>query len=92
MLVIESAAFAVLEIAIGWEALVALTATPENVREEGETLTLVPVPVRLTVWGLPLALSVMVMDPVRAPVAVGVNFTLIVQTPLAAMPVPQVLV
>lgn len=38
-----------------------------------------PVPVSLTVCGLPLALSVMVMEPVRVPVAVGVNVTLIVQ-------------
>jgi len=39
----------------------------------------VPVPVRLTVCGLPPALSVMVKFPVRAPAAVGVNVTLIVQ-------------
>src|SRR6266513_3634560 len=39
----------------------------------------VPVPVRLTVCGLPQALSVMVKFPVRAPAAVGVNVTLIVQ-------------
>lgn len=44
----------------------------------------VPVPVRLTVCGLPLALSVMVIEPVRVPVAVGVNVTLIVQGVLAA--------
>ena len=40
---------------------------------------LVPVPVRLTVCGLPPALSVMVKVPVRAPATVGVNVTLIVQ-------------
>ena len=40
---------------------------------------LVPVPVNGTVCGLPLALSVMVSVPMRAPVAVGVNVTLIVQ-------------
>src|SRR6266576_3761149 len=40
---------------------------------------LVPVPVRLTICGLPPALSVMVKFPVRAPAAVGVNVTLIVQ-------------
>lgn len=39
----------------------------------------VPVPLKLTVCGLPLALSVIVMAPVRVPVAVGVNVTLITQ-------------
>jgi hypothetical protein len=39
----------------------------------------VPVPVRLTVCGLPLALSVSVRLPERLPVAVGVNVTLIKQ-------------
>jgi len=39
----------------------------------------VPVPVSGTVCGLLLALSVMVKVPVRGPVAVGVNITLIVQ-------------
>src|SRR5260370_644646 len=39
----------------------------------------VPVPVSGTVCGLPVALSVMVNVPARAPVAVGVNVTLIVQ-------------
>ena len=43
-----------------------------------------PVPVSLTVCGLPLALSVIVMEPVRVPVAVGVNVTLIVQGVLGA--------
>jgi len=40
---------------------------------------LVPVPVRLTICGLPPALSVMVKVPVRAPATVGVNVTLIMQ-------------
>ena len=48
------------------------------------TLGVVPVPVRLTVWGLPLALSASVRLPVRVPVAPGVNVTLIMQPPLAA--------
>src|SRR5215472_8964782 len=39
----------------------------------------VPVPVRLMVTGLPTELSVMVTDPVRVPVVVGVNVTLMVQ-------------
>ena len=52
----------------------------------------VPVPVRLTVCGLPLALSVIVIVPFCAPVAVGVNVTLTVHCPLAATEAPQVLV
>lgn len=51
-----------------------------------------PVPVRLTVCGLPAALSEISTTAVRVPVAVGVNDTLIVQVPPAATEVPQVLV
>ena len=51
-----------------------------------------PVPVRLTVCGLPAALSVMVTAPVRVPVAVGLNVTLIVQLEPAESEVPQVVV
>jgi len=40
-------------------------------------LTVRPLPERLTVWGLPVALSVIVIAPVRAPVTVGINTTLI---------------
>jgi hypothetical protein len=42
-----------------------------------------PVPVRITVCGLPAALSVMVTVAVRVPGAVGVNVTVIVQALLA---------
>ena len=52
----------------------------------------VPVPVKLTVCGLPAALSVMVIVPVRVPVAVGVNVTLIVQLAPTATKPPQVFV
>ena len=48
-----------------------------------------PVPVRLTVCGLPDALSVMVSVPVSEPVAVGEKVTLIVQKLLAATLPPQ---
>lgn len=44
----------------------------------------VPVPVRATVWGLPVALSTRLTDAVREPAAVGVNATLIEQVVLAA--------
>ena len=50
-----------------------------------------PVPLRLTVWGLFRALSVNVSVPVAAPVAVGVNVTPTIQLTPAARLVPQVL-
>ena len=51
-----------------------------------------PVPVRLTMCGLPAALSVIVTAPVRIPVALGVNLTLILQLDPAATDEPHVLV
>jgi hypothetical protein len=52
----------------------------------------VPVPERLTACGLPLALSVMLTDPLREPEAEGVKVTLIVQSAPAATELPHVLV
>jgi hypothetical protein len=72
--------------------LVVPTATPENESVLVETETLVPVPLKLTVCGLLLALSVMVRVPGTVPAAVGVNVTLIVQGLPAARLVPQLLV
>ena len=51
-----------------------------------------PVPVKLTVCGLPLALSVMLSVPVRVPWVEGLNVALIVQFPDIATLEPQVLV
>lgn len=51
-----------------------------------------PVPFRLAVCGLPTALSATLNVPVRAPVAVGVNTTLIVHFALAAKLVVHVVV
>ena len=51
-----------------------------------------PVPVRLTVWALVLALSVMDSSPVRVPAAVGVKVTEIVHCPPTASEEPQLLV
>jgi len=48
-----------------------------------------PLPVNGTVCGLVLASSVIVRVPVRAPVVVGVNVTLILQLAPAASEVPQ---
>ena len=56
------------------------------------TLDATPVPVRATVWGLPVALSVMVIVPGWLPVAVGVKVTVMVQLAAGATEVPQVLV
>jgi hypothetical protein len=74
--------------------LVTPTFSLAKVRPEGDRLTWLerPVPVRLTVCGLPAALSEMLTDAVRVPAAVGVNVTLIVQLPPAATELPQVLV
>ena len=47
-------------------------------------------PVRLMVCGDPAALSAMLTAPVRVPVAVGVNVTLMVQEAPAATELPQV--
>ena len=56
------------------------------------TVAAVAVPVRLMVWGLLGALSVIVTVPVRVPAAVGLKVTLMVQLPPAATEPPQVLV
>ena len=60
----------------------------QNARLVGERLTTgaaaTPVPLRATLWGLPLALSVMVRVPVRAPSTVGVKVTVSAQLALAA--------
>ena len=53
-------------------------------------LVVPPVPVSDTTCGLPLALSLTVSEPVRVPVAVGLNLTLIVQLPRTARELPQV--
>ena len=64
-----------------------------NVRDVGESVTdATPVPLRLAVCGLPLALSVTVKVPVRVPVAEGVNVTLMVHWAPAASELLQLLV
>ena len=71
--------------------LVVLTVWLANVKVEAERLTVeaVPVPERLTVWGLLLALLVRINDAVRLPVPEGVKVTLIVQFAPAATDPPQ---
>jgi hypothetical protein len=54
--------------------------------------TVVPVPVSETVWGEPGALVDIDSEPLRAPPAVGLNFTVMVQLEPTASDVPQVFV
>jgi hypothetical protein len=66
-----------------------------KVREAGKSVTAAagtPVPLNRIVWGLFAALSVMVTDPYRVPVAVGVKVTEMVQFPPLATLAPHVLV
>jgi hypothetical protein len=51
----------------------------------------VPVPLRLAVCGLPVALSVTLTEAVRLPLAEGVKVTLIVQVAPPATELPQLL-
>ena len=66
-----------------------------KLRLVGEKLTagaVIPVPVKETVCGLPLALSVTEMAPVREPATVGVKVTEMVHVPAAATETPHELV
>jgi hypothetical protein len=89
------AAVPVLDKVTVWAALVLPAAWPVKVSEDGLSeaagIRATPVPLRAAVCGDPDALSVTVSVPVRAPAAVGVKVTEIVQLPLAATDVPQVL-
>jgi hypothetical protein len=73
---------------------VAATGWLAKVRLVGDRLATAaaPVPERLTVCGLPVALSARVRDAVRVPLAAGLNVTLTEQLALAASELPQVLV
>lgn len=64
-----------------------------KVRLEAVKLTTgpMPVPPRVTICGLPAALSVMVTEALRLPTALGVNVTETTQLPPAATELPQVL-
>jgi hypothetical protein len=70
------------------------SACTAKVNEVVERLAAVvmPLPVRLTVWVAGLALPLMVIEPLRAPAAVGLKVTLIEQDVPAARLAPQVLV
>ena len=72
------------------------TSRLEKVSEEGvaeaEGAGARPVPVRVTLWGLPEASSVTLTVPERVPPAVGVKVMLMLQFAAAARLAPQVLV
>jgi hypothetical protein len=98
MLVMVSAALPVLVSVTICAALVEFSCWLANVKFDDDRLTVgagiaVPVPLSVIACGLPVALSVIVTAAARAPVAVGMNVTLMVQFPLfAATELPHVLV
>jgi hypothetical protein len=94
ILLMDKAAFPVLFNVKAWETLVVPRFWPLKARLVGVTLPTgtLPVPVRLTVCGLPPALSVMLIEAVRLPMAAGLNVTVIVQLPFAATELPQLLI
>ena len=89
MVILEmlSAPVPVLERVTFCDTLVKLAPTWPNARLAGERFMVAagatPVPVKLTVWGLPPALSVMVSAALRDPVAFGVNVRLNTQLEFA---------
>src|SRR5208337_4892476 len=92
MPVIVSAALPVLLRVTGCDPLVVPRFWLPNVRLPGETpatgAVATPVPVKFTVCGLPLALSVKFSEALRLPVADGVNVTLTAQAPLGVTVAP----
>jgi hypothetical protein len=96
MLMMLKAAPPVLVSVIVCGALVDNTFWEAKVKLEGEIEAVgppvVPVPVSVTVCGLPLALSLTEIDAVRTPAAVGVKTALMVQFPPLATEEPQLLV
>src|SRR5580704_9038262 len=97
MLVMVSEALPTLFSVTACVALAVLTVWLPKARPVGDKFTAgpdagVPMPVRLTDCGLFPALSVTVIAPLRVPVAVGVNVTLIVQEPPTATMLPQLFV
>jgi hypothetical protein len=96
MLVRVKLAFPVLVRVTDWAGLATPTDWLPKERPRGERVTsgpaLMPVPERLTVCGLPLALSAMLTSAVRVPPAEGVKVTLIVQSAPAATELPQLFV
>lgn len=76
----------------GWLTVPTVWSPKLKLVADRASVTMLPVPLRVITRGLPLPLSLIVIEPVRAPTAVGVKVTLMVQLLLAATLVPQVLV
>jgi hypothetical protein len=95
MELIVAAAVPLLDSVVACDAVVDPTTVLANDRLAGEAESdgpgAVPVPLRATAVA-PDTSVLIVSVPLRAPVAVGLNFTVTVQDPPAAMLVPQVLV
>jgi hypothetical protein len=74
--------------------LFVLTSCVEKIRLSGDAVTmgvaLVPVPAKLTAWGAPLLVTERI--PVRGPIVVGVNVTVIRQLVAGAKAAPQLFV
>src|SRR5579863_2873146 len=96
MLVIDSAALPLFVRVITCAALGLFKGWLLNTRLTGDSATAgalePPVPVKLALCGLPLALSATETAPVRTPAAVGLKVTVIVQLAPAAIELPQLLV
>lgn len=96
MLVMLSAAEPVLVRVTFCVALDVPTGCEPKLKLAGEKLAtgagVMPVPVSATTCGLPAALSMMLIDPVRAPATDGVKVTLIVQLAPGASVEPQMVV
>src|SRR5208282_1140618 len=92
MLVMDRAAFPVLLSVTVWVALGVPTLLLKGLVVVTPAMGALPVPVRLMLCGLPLALSAILTEAVRLPSAAGLNVTLKVQLPpFAATELPQVL-
>ena len=73
-------------------ALVVRMAIVPKLKLVGERFAVVPIPYRVTVCGLPAALSVTLRAAVRAPLAVGLKVKLMEQLVCAASELPQLCV
>ena len=94
MLLIESVPVPLLVRATDWLPLVVPSACPAKSKLPTLKLTAGtnPVPLRLAVCGLPVALSLTLRMPVRVPPPVGLNETLMMQLAPDPREVPHVLV
>jgi len=65
-----------------------------KVKLEGDSVVggTIPTPLKLTVWGLLVALSMTLIEPVALPAVVGLKTTTIVQNALAPRDVGQLFV